>query len=228
MIHRHAPGNPDPEPDDRRAPGGHAAGPLIASLRQACFQSAPESWSFSRSWPHDDVRAGHLNVCSAVPGPQPIERGHHNHRPGGTSQVWRQGRDLEGRVEDQAGSLPHSNEVPSTRMQCRMTGSFRATATCAFFIPFRLAGPLMGPGSRIRWTNYRGAKQQALAPAQSRQNGHPVLRENGQAEIPRQGQSAGRQVSRRSILDCDNCHRVSYKLFPISFFMRVRYVSDLF
>lgn len=33
----------------------------------------------------------------------------------------------------------HSNEVPSTQIQCSMTASFRATATCAFFIPFRLA-----------------------------------------------------------------------------------------
>nr|WP_241651248.1 hypothetical protein [Sinirhodobacter populi] len=36
-------------------------------------------------------------------------------------------------------SLPHSNEVPSTQMQWGMTASFRATATWAFFMPFRLA-----------------------------------------------------------------------------------------
>lgn len=39
----------------------------------------------------------------------------------------------------QAGSLPHWNEVPSVQMQCRMTANLRATATCAFFIPLRLA-----------------------------------------------------------------------------------------
>ena len=33
-----------------------------------------------------------------------------------------------GRVKDQSGSFPHSNEVPSTQMQCRITASFRATA----------------------------------------------------------------------------------------------------
>jgi len=34
---------------------------------------------------------------------------------------------------------PHSNEVPSTQMQWRITAIFRAMATFAFFIPIRLA-----------------------------------------------------------------------------------------
>ncbi|RWQ37704.1 MAG: hypothetical protein EOS20_10490 [Mesorhizobium sp.] len=34
--------------------------------------------------PHDDVRVGRLNVCNEVRRRrQPIQRGHHNHRPGG-------------------------------------------------------------------------------------------------------------------------------------------------
>ncbi len=33
----------------------------------------------------------------------------------------------------------HSNEVPSTQMQCRITAIFRAMATFAFFMPIRLA-----------------------------------------------------------------------------------------
>ena len=70
--------------------------------------------------------------------PQPIERGHRNHRPGGTSQA--QGSPaISGKDRDQAGSLPHRNEVPSIQMRCRMTASLRATATCAFFMPLRLA-----------------------------------------------------------------------------------------
>ena len=38
-----------------------------------------------------------------------------------------------------AFALPHSNEVPSTQMQWRITAIFRAMATFAFFIPIRLA-----------------------------------------------------------------------------------------
>ena len=34
---------------------------------------------------------------------------------------------------------PHSNEVPSTQMQWRITAIFRAIATFAFFIPIRFA-----------------------------------------------------------------------------------------
>lgn len=34
--------------------------------------------------PHDDVRVGRLNVCNEVRSRrQPIQRGRHNHRPGG-------------------------------------------------------------------------------------------------------------------------------------------------
>jgi hypothetical protein len=38
-----------------------------------------------------------------------------------------------------ACALLHSNEVPSTQMQCRITAILRAIATFAFFIPIRLA-----------------------------------------------------------------------------------------
>lgn len=39
---------------------------------------------FRGRMPHDDVRVGRLNVCNEVRSRrQPIQRGHHNHRPGG-------------------------------------------------------------------------------------------------------------------------------------------------
>ena len=51
-------------------------------------------------------------------GLQPIERGHRDHRPGGTSQVWRQACNLG--VGSGGGhavlSFPHSKTVPSTQM----------------------------------------------------------------------------------------------------------------
>ena len=37
-----------------------------------------------------------------------------------------------------AFAMPHSNEVPSTQMQWRITAIFRAMATFAFFIPILL------------------------------------------------------------------------------------------
>lgn len=117
--------------------------PLIAVLRQACFLSVPGSWSFSRSWPHVDVRVGCLQRTHrrCLAGLQPIERGHRDYRPGGTSQAWRQACNLGVRscVCHAGSSFPHSKTVPSTQMQWRITASFRATATCAFFIPLRLA-----------------------------------------------------------------------------------------
>lgn len=61
--------------------------------------------------------------------PQPIERGHRNHRPGGTSQAQGSPAISGGVREDQTGSLPHWKVVPSIQMQCRMTASLRATAT---------------------------------------------------------------------------------------------------
>jgi hypothetical protein len=36
-------------------------------------------------------------------------------------------------------AFPHSNEVPSTQMQWRITAILRAMATFAFFMPIRLA-----------------------------------------------------------------------------------------
>jgi hypothetical protein len=44
-----------------------------------------------RQAPHDDVRVGCLNVCSGVRTShhQPIDRGHHDHRPSGTSPARR-------------------------------------------------------------------------------------------------------------------------------------------
>lgn len=52
----------------RQVTASLSIGPLIAGLGQACFLSVPGSWSFSRSWPHDAVRVGCLNVRSAVLG----------------------------------------------------------------------------------------------------------------------------------------------------------------
>ena len=52
------------------------------------------SWSFPRSQaPHDDVRIGCLIVCNGVRASrhQPIDRGHHDHRPSGTSPARRTG-----------------------------------------------------------------------------------------------------------------------------------------
>jgi hypothetical protein len=55
------------------------------------------------------------------------------HRPPGEP-----GRSL--KVYDHAAfAAPHSNEVPSTQMQWRITAIFRAMATFAFFIPILLA-----------------------------------------------------------------------------------------
>jgi hypothetical protein len=44
-----------------------------------------------RQAPYDDVRVGCLNVCSGVRTSrhQPIDRGHHDHRPSGTSPARR-------------------------------------------------------------------------------------------------------------------------------------------
>lgn len=71
------------------------------------------------------------STCGALCGrncQQPKQRGHRNHRPGGTSQV-QDSPAISGRVSYQVGSLPHWNEVPSIQMQCRITASLRATAT---------------------------------------------------------------------------------------------------
>lgn len=82
------------------------------------------------------------STCGALCGrncQQPKQRGHHNHRPGGTSQANSALR-FRVKVDERSGRfLPHWNDVPSIQMQCRMTANFRATATCAFFIPLRLA-----------------------------------------------------------------------------------------
>lgn len=40
------------------------------------------------------------------------------------------------KLSSQAGSLTHCNEVPSVQMQCRMTASFRATASFLHSIAF--------------------------------------------------------------------------------------------
>ena len=59
-----------------------------SSLNATLLMYSLGSWSFPRSRaPHDDVRVGCLNVYSGVRTNrhQPIERGHHNHRPSGTS-----------------------------------------------------------------------------------------------------------------------------------------------
>ena len=73
-------------------------------------------------------------------------RGRHSHRPGRTTRsaerISQSGRRYAG------GAGPHSNSVPSTRMQCRMTASLRATATRAFFMPTRLANRIPHAFSR--------------------------------------------------------------------------------
>lgn len=69
---------------------------------------------------------------------QPNQRGHRNtvpaghHRPAVSPAI-------SGVVHSTGAALPHSNTVPSIQMQCRMTASFLATATCAFFMPTLLA-----------------------------------------------------------------------------------------
>jgi hypothetical protein len=69
---------------------------------------------------------------------QPIDRGHHDYRPSGTSPARRTGPGLMRR--DQAGlAWPQSNDVPSVQMQWRITAIFRAMATFAFFTPIRFA-----------------------------------------------------------------------------------------
>ena len=64
--------------------------------------------------------------------PPPSRRGHRRLLVGGRRTV--------GICSDQAAlAWPHSNVVPSTQMQCKMTASLRAIATFAFFRPMRLA-----------------------------------------------------------------------------------------
>jgi hypothetical protein len=91
------------------------------------------------------VRAGRLNVRSGVQVRyglclQPIERGRHNLRPSGHRRPGEPGQEL--LKNHAAGALPHSNEVPSTQMQWRITAILRAIATFAFFIPMRLASSI--------------------------------------------------------------------------------------
>lgn len=40
-------------------------------------------WSVPRSWPHDDVRVGCLNVCNDIPSRQPTQQARRNPSPGG-------------------------------------------------------------------------------------------------------------------------------------------------
>lgn len=71
-------------------------------------------------------------------GRQPVERGHRNtvpaghHRPGVSPAI-------SGVVHAADFTFSHSKTVPSVQMQCRMTASFLAMATCAFFMPTRFA-----------------------------------------------------------------------------------------
>lgn len=59
--------------------------PFDCGSASGLFLSVPRSWSFSRSWPHIDVRARCFKVCSAGAfcGLQPKQRGHRDHRHGG-------------------------------------------------------------------------------------------------------------------------------------------------
>ncbi len=63
--------------------------PLIAGGCQSEFRSHRRGHGpFRGRMPHDHVRVGRLNVCNEVRSRrQPIQRGHHKHRPGGTSRV---------------------------------------------------------------------------------------------------------------------------------------------
>jgi hypothetical protein len=123
----------------RRGTIGLPARRCLFPLPSDPWLPVPGSGSFSRSEPHDCVRGGRLIVCSEVQDHrlQPKHRGHHHHRPG---------RDNNRRCCP-AGriwvccyaifSLPHSTQVPSVQMQCRMTAILRATATLAFLAPTR-------------------------------------------------------------------------------------------
>src|SRR5208283_147386 len=107
------------------------AGPTVLSAVGACP-------------PHDGVRRRwRINVASAVAlfeRTQKIGRSHHRHRPGRD--------DFSRCVAGTLGSpyaryaatflVDQLNSVPSIHMRCRITASFRATATLALRSPFRL------------------------------------------------------------------------------------------
>lgn len=113
-----------------------AAPPAIWSDRKHSFRRSKEMEISS-----DAARAGQCPVeCGGCPlndlarafarasafaylaGLQPIERDHRDHRPGGTSQVWRQACNLWVGLSGghAAISFPHSKTVPSTQMQWRI------------------------------------------------------------------------------------------------------------
>ena len=81
-------------------------------------------------------------------GRQPIERCHRDtvpvghHRPGISSAI-------SAAAHAAVFAVSHSKTVPSVQMQCRMTASFRATATCAFFVPTRFARRTPHAGQRL-------------------------------------------------------------------------------
>jgi hypothetical protein len=81
------------------------------------------------------------STCTAECGTnrhQPIDRGHHDYRPSGTSPARRTGP---GTNETRLGRLRLApvDDVPSTQMQWRITAIFRAMATFTFFPPIRFA-----------------------------------------------------------------------------------------
>ena len=59
-------------------------------------------------------------------------------------------------------AVPRSNDVPSTRMQWRITAILRAMATFAFFIPIRLASFV---SQAFREDHYRCDEAELMAPA---------------------------------------------------------------
>jgi hypothetical protein len=90
----------------------------------------------------------------------PSRRGHRRHLLGAGTYYWMNQADF---------GCPHSNVVPSTQTQWRMTAILRAIATLAFFIPIRLISRTpMHSGSTTSWSGEQGAVSQFTLPDASR------------------------------------------------------------
>ena len=91
---------------------------------------------------------------------------------------------------------PHSNEVPSTQMQWRMTAIFRAMATFALFIPIRLASFIP---QALRDDHFSCDKAKRSRP---RGSPHQLRRrpdtQNENDHRPRRGRQRGHDRARRS------------------------------
>src|SRR5262249_20680984 len=107
------------------------AGPTVLSAVGSC----PPHYGVRRRW--------WINVESAVALSErspSIERSHHRHRPGRDVFSRRVAGTLDLLMRyTPAFFVDQLHSVPSTHMRCRMTASFRATATLALRSPLRFA-----------------------------------------------------------------------------------------